>query len=82
MTDFGVISKVDTPTPWESQVAIVHKKNGDLRICISPLELNKVLPGKHFTLPVLEGTLPSLTQSTVFSKVDLRSGNWGMLRVL
>ena len=51
-------------------------KNGDLRICISPLELNKVLLREHFTLYVLEVTLPSLTQSNVLSKVDLKSGYW------
>ena len=72
----GVITPVDEPTPWCSQLAFDHKPNGDLRICIDPHELNKALCREHYTLPILEDVLHELRKSTVFSKADLSSGYW------
>ena len=72
----GVLEKVEQPTPWVSQMAITEKKDGSLRVCIDPQELNKALQREHTTLPVLEDTLHDLGQSRVFSKVDLKSGYW------
>ena len=34
---------MDAPTDWVSNVVIATKPPGDLRICIDPKELNKVL---------------------------------------
>ena len=68
--------KVKEPTPWLSQLVIVHKKSGDLRICIDPRELNKALIRERYVLPILEDKLHELGQSRVFSKADLASGYW------
>lgn len=76
MTELGVITKVDKPTPWVSQVVVVHKKSGELRICIDPQELNKALVREHFIMPILEEKLHDLGRSRVFSKADLSSGYW------
>ena len=76
MVDQGVLEKVEQPTAWVSQMAVTAKKDGSLRICIDPQELNKALQREHTTLPVLEDTLHDLGQSRVFSKVDLKSGYW------
>ena len=76
LEQLDVISKVEEPTPWVSQVVTVHKKSGDLRICIDPRELNKALVRERFTLPILEDKLHELGQSRVFSKADLASGYW------
>ena len=72
----GVLAKVEEPTPWVSQMAVTHKKDGSLRVCIDPQELNKALQREHTTLPILDDTLHELGQSRVFSKMDLKSGNW------
>ena len=76
LKQLDVISRVEEPTPWVSQVVTVHKKSGDLRICIDPRELNKALVHERFTLPILEDKLLELGQSRVFSKADLASGYW------
>ena len=76
LVDKGVITPVNEPTPWVSQIFIAKKKQGGLRICIDPPELNKVLKREHYTLPVFEDVLHELGQSTVFSKADLSSGFW------
>ncbi len=37
----GVLIPVDEPTPWVSQMSVVHKQNGELRLCIDLQPLNK-----------------------------------------
>ena len=75
----GVIIAQDEPTPWISQLVVATKKNGNIRICLDPKELNKALLREHFTLPILEDTLHELGQSRVFCKADLSSGYWHIL---
>ncbi|CAH8560353.1 unnamed protein product [Dicrocoelium dendriticum] len=76
LCSLGVISKVDEPTDWVSQVAIITKKSGELRICIDPKPLNAALKREYFTLPTLDDMLPVLCNSKVFTKVDLASAFW------
>lgn len=76
LSKLGVIMPVDEPTPWVNQVVVSPKKDGKVRVCIDPRELNKALQREHFTLPILEDTLHELGQSRVFSKADLASGYW------
>ena len=42
----GVIAPMDAPTDWVSNVVIVIKPSGDLRICIDPKSSMKPLRGK------------------------------------
>ena len=37
----GHIAKVDEPTDWVSSAVYVKKRNGQLRVCLDPRELNK-----------------------------------------
>ena len=55
-----VIEPVSESTPWVSALALVVKKNGNLRICIDPRPLNKSLKREHFQLPTLDDLLPEL----------------------
>ena len=43
LTDLGVLMPMTEPTPWVSQMVIVQKPNGGLRLCIDPRELNRAL---------------------------------------
>lgn len=72
----GVLLPVNEPTPWVSQMAVVKKKDGRLRICIDPRELNKALIRERYTMPILEESLHELGNSQIFTKVDLSSGYW------
>ena len=76
MTKLGVITKVEEPIPQVSQLVVVTKKNGGVRVCIDSRELNKALLREHYTLPILEDTLHELGQSGLFTKADLSSGYW------
>ena len=44
----GVLVPVTEPTEWVSQMAVVHKPNGKLRICIDPQPLNAALKREHY----------------------------------
>ena len=51
------------PTEWVSQMAVVHKPNDKLRICIDRQPLNAALKREHYRLPVLDDVLPKLKVS-------------------
>jgi hypothetical protein len=76
LDDLGVITKMDEPSDWVSQMAVTTKKNGDLRICIDPRPLNKALKREHYPLTVIDDVLPELARAKVFSKLDLSNGYW------
>ena len=72
----GIIIRVDEPTEWVSRMVASTKPNGDIRICIDPLALNKALQREMHPLPTFDDVLPELGKARVFSKVDLRNGYW------
>ena len=71
----GVLVPVTEPTEWVSQMAVVHKPNGKLRICIDPQPLNAALKHEHYRLPVLDDVLPEL-KDAIFSKLDVKEAYW------
>ena len=39
----GIINKVEQPTEWVNPIVVVRKPNGDVRICLDPVDLNKAV---------------------------------------
>ena len=72
----GILAPVSEPTDWVSQMAVVKKANGKIRICIDPQPLNEALKREHFKLPTLEDVLPNLNKAKVFSKYDVKEAFW------
>eukprot|EP00118_Oscarella_pearsei_P020264 m.218920 g.218920 ORF g.218920 m.218920 type:complete len:1393 (+) comp39915_c0_seq7:688-4866(+) len=69
----GVIERVES-SPWISNIVIVRKKSGALRLCVGLQVVNKaIIPGKY-PLPTLEEMASEFAGSTWFSKLDLRQG--------
>lgn len=54
MEQQGVIVKMDRPTDWVHNLVIVEKKDGGLRICLDPRNLNQAIKREHFQIPTLE----------------------------
>lgn len=48
MTDLGVIRKVEEPTDWVNSVVITKKRNGELRTCMDPKDLNESIKHEHY----------------------------------
>ena len=44
LQSLGIIEQDTEPTPWVSSLVTVLKPNGQIRVCIDPKDLNRVLP--------------------------------------
>jgi hypothetical protein len=51
-----VLVPVTEPTEWVSQMAVVRKSNGKLRICIDPQPLNTALMREHYRFSGCSGS--------------------------
>ncbi|GJS24230.1 putative reverse transcriptase domain-containing protein [Tanacetum coccineum] len=67
-------------SPWGAPVLFVKKKDGSFRMCIDYQELNKLTVKNHYPLPRIDDLFDQLQGSSVYSKIDLRSG-YHQLRV-
>ncbi|GJS92907.1 putative reverse transcriptase domain-containing protein [Tanacetum coccineum] len=67
-------------SPWGAPVLFVKKKDRSFRMCIDYWELNKLTMKNRYSLPRIDGLFDELQGSSVYSKIDLRSG-YHQLRV-
>ncbi|GJU15650.1 putative reverse transcriptase domain-containing protein [Tanacetum coccineum] len=61
-------------SPWGAPVLFVKKKDGSFRMCIDYRELNKLTVKNRYPLPRIDDLFYQLQGSSVYSKIDLRSG--------
>ncbi|GJV62267.1 putative reverse transcriptase domain-containing protein [Tanacetum coccineum] len=78
ITDRGFIRP--STSPWGAPVLFVKKKDGSFRMCIDYRELNKLTIKNRYPLPRIDDLFDQLQGSSVYSKIDLRSG-YHQLRV-
>ena len=72
----GILVPVERPTEWVSQMTVVRKPNGKLRICIDPQPLNVALKREHYKMPTLDDILPKLNKARIFTKLDVKEAFW------
>nr|GEX73583.1 hypothetical protein [Tanacetum cinerariifolium] len=78
LSDKGFIRP--SSSPWGAPVLFVKKKDGSFRMCIDYHELNKLTVKNRYPLPRIDDLFDQLQGSSVYSKIDLRSG-YHQLRV-
>lgn len=74
MEQLDVIEPVDEATEWCSPIVVVPKVDGRVRICVDLTRLNQAVHREVYQMPTVEETLGSLTEGSVFSKLDANSG--------
>ncbi|XP_026686786.1 uncharacterized protein K02A2.6-like [Diaphorina citri] len=74
MTEKEVIEPVDQPKSWCSNLVIIEKKSGDLRLCLDPADLNQCVEREYYQIPTLEEIKTQLSGKKWFSVLDLREG--------
>ena len=73
LVEIGVLAPVEE---WVSQMAVVTKPDGLLRICIDPQPLNEALQREHYRIPIFNDVLPTLNNTKIFSKLDVKHAFW------
>ncbi|KAK2715887.1 hypothetical protein QYM36_010454 [Artemia franciscana] len=74
-----IIEKVTEPTDWVNSVVTVEKANGNLRICLDPVDLNKNLKRPHYLIPMFKNITQRCAAAKIFSKLDATIGFWSMM---
>ncbi|GKF35971.1 hypothetical protein Tco_0112729 [Tanacetum coccineum] len=78
LSDKGFIRP--SSSPWGTPVLFVKKKDGSFQMCIDYRELNKLTVKNRYPLLRIDDLFDQLQGSSVYSKIDLRSG-YHQLRV-
>nr|GEX99492.1 putative reverse transcriptase domain-containing protein [Tanacetum cinerariifolium] len=78
LSDKGFIRP--SSSPWGASVLFIKKKDGSFRMCIDYRELNKLTVKNRYPLPRIDDLFDQLQGSSMYSKIDLRSG-YHQLRV-
>ena len=75
MEKHKVIQKLNKPTNWVHNLVIVEKKDGSLRLCLDPRELNKAIKRENFQIPTMEDVTCRLSGKNVFTAIDLKASS-------
>ena len=65
---------IPSVSPWGAPLLFVKNKDGNLRLCIDYMKLNKVIVKNNYPLPIIEDLFDQMKGAKVFSKIDLRFG--------
>ena len=74
MAKNGIIQPSNSP--WCAPAVYVPKENGEIRICVDYVQLNRVTKKNSYPVPRADGPQQKLADKCVFSKLDLRSAYW------
>ena len=69
-----VLVKAERPTDWVLPLVIVEKPNGDLRLCLDPMDLNEYIRREHYHLPHRSEILSEMADARYFTKMDASQG--------
>ncbi|KAB0794830.1 hypothetical protein PPYR_11669 [Photinus pyralis] len=76
MQELDVISPVSEPTQWVNSIVLTSKKNGSIRVCLDPRNLNKAILRAHYPFPSIDVIRSQLNGSNYFSTLDANWGFW------
>lgn len=74
LTLLNIIEPVNEPAEWVSNLVVVEKPNGDIRLCLDPKYLNETIVQNHYMIPTLDDLRAKLSGVKFFSVLDLKDG--------
>ena len=66
------IEKASGPSRWVSNMVVVPKKDGNIRLCLDARAVNTSIIRQTHPIPTLESIIDDLHNAKYFSKIDLR----------
>lgn len=72
MLQADVIEEVSEASPWVSNLVVVPKKSGEIRLCCDLREVNKAVIRERYILPKVDDTLQAMHGSKYFAKIENR----------
>ena len=72
----GVESKLNRPTNWVNSLVIVEKKDGSLKLCLDPKDLNNANKRGHYKAPSAETISNHLSGKKIFTKIYMSHCYW------
>jgi hypothetical protein len=72
----GILVKRDDPTDWVNSLVLVEKKNGSLRLCLDPFQLNKYIKREQYVIPTCEDVIAKLHGKKLFTVIDMKDSFW------
>ena len=67
-----VIERVKGPIDWTSNLVVVPKPNGSIRLCLDARTINTAIKRETYPIPTLESVLDDMHGAKVFTKIDLK----------
>ena len=72
LLELDIIEKVDGPSDWVSQVVVIPKASGDIRLCLDMRSANEAVKRVRYPIPTVDEVIQDFNQSKVFSKLDIK----------
>ncbi|KAK2709280.1 hypothetical protein QYM36_013070 [Artemia franciscana] len=79
LVSLRTIEKVTEPTEWVNSMVVVQKPNGNIRIYLDPVELNKWIQRPHYPIPTFDDIANKCHGAQNLFKLDARNGYWLMV---
>ena len=76
LVEQDVIAPVTTPTPWIRSVVVVPRRNGKLRVCLDPKDLNNGTQRENYPLLTIEEIATRPLGAKAFTLLVVRNGFW------
>ena len=67
-----IIEKVEGPQDWISNLVVVPKNNGKVRLYLDARTINTAIKRETYPVPTLDSLIDEIHGSKVFAKLDMR----------
>ncbi|KAL0202595.1 hypothetical protein M9458_000613, partial [Cirrhinus mrigala] len=72
----SVFTGLGDPQKGVNSLVITEKKNGSLRVCLDPRDLNKAIKRQHYSIPTPDEVCSNLAGKSIFIILDEKDGYW------